>query len=105
MHWTMFAKSIKIFNHNLDFKKTNVHGQRPNTRAQAFLHTLTKDKISGAEKYRSERKALLTLGLPETDQTSRTISCGLKIVVGLPASAIHAKKILGSGTLESKWFD
>ena len=62
-------KSIKIFNHNLDFKKTNVHGQRPNTRAQAFLRTLTEDKISGAEKYRSERKALLALGLPETDQT------------------------------------
>ena len=44
-------KSIKIFNHNLDFKKTNVHGQRPNTHAQAFLRTLTEDKISGAEKY------------------------------------------------------
>ena len=62
-------KSIKIFNHNLNFKKTFVHGQRPNTRAQVFLRTLTKDKIGGAEKYRSERKALLALGLSETDET------------------------------------
>ncbi len=57
--------AIKIFNHNLDFKKTYVHGQGPNTRAQDFLRTLVNDKISGAEKYRTERKALLALGLPK----------------------------------------
>jgi hypothetical protein len=60
--------SIKIFNYNLDIKKNIVHGQRPNTRAQDFLRTLAKDKISGADKYRTERTALLALGLPEDDQ-------------------------------------
>lgn len=60
--------SIKIFNHNLDFKKTSVHGQKPNTRAQKFLRTLASDKINGAEKYRAERTALLNLGLPEDDE-------------------------------------
>jgi hypothetical protein len=60
--------SVKIFNHNLDFKKINVYGQGPNTRAQNFLQTLSKDKVSGADKYRTQHKALIELGLPIDDQ-------------------------------------
>jgi len=62
-------EKIKIFNANLDFKKANVFGQRANTRAQAFLSQLAADKISGAEKYRVARRALIRLGLSESDAT------------------------------------
>ena len=58
---------IKIFNANLDFKKANVFGQRANTRAQAFLSQLAVDKVTGAEKYRVARRALIRLGLSESD--------------------------------------
>jgi hypothetical protein len=69
MHWTTFASPSRFLTTTSTSRKLFVHGQRPNTRAQSFLRTLTKDKICGAEKYRSERKALLALGLPATDQT------------------------------------
>jgi hypothetical protein len=58
-------EKIKIFNANLDFKKVNVFGQRANTRAQQFLSHLAADKVSGAEKYRVARQALIRLGLSE----------------------------------------
>jgi hypothetical protein len=58
---------IKIFNANIDFKKTNVFGQGANTRAQVFLSQLSADKVGAAEKYRVARQALITLGLPESD--------------------------------------
>jgi len=60
-------EKIKIFNTNLDFKKANVFGQRANTRAQVFLSQLAADKVSGAEKYRVVRRALIRLGLSESD--------------------------------------
>jgi len=60
-------EKIKIFNANLDFKKANVFGQRANTRAQQFLSHLAADKVSGAEKYRVARRALIRLGLSELD--------------------------------------
>ena len=60
-------EKIKIFNANLDFKKANVFGQRTNTRAQNFLSQLAADKVSGAEKYRVARRALIRLGLSESD--------------------------------------
>ena len=59
--------SIKTFNHNLDLKKTAVFGQHANTRAQGFLKQLAADKVSGAEKYRRMRAALIALGLPQND--------------------------------------
>ena len=61
--------SIKTFNFNLAFKVNFVHGQGPNTRAQAFLGTLAADKVSAADKYRRAWSALVALGLPETDRT------------------------------------
>ena len=88
-----------LFNHNLDFKKTNVHGQRPNTRAQTFLLTLTEDKISGAEKCRSERKALLALGLPETDQTLQDLQDDQ-----LWSKDISRPARLGDSRKEDPWF-
>ena len=60
-------ETIKIFNAHLDFKKTNVFGQRANTRAQDFLRQLSADKYSAAEKYRVARRALIALGLPESN--------------------------------------
>jgi hypothetical protein len=61
------CEKIKNFNANLDFKKANVFGQRANTRAQQFLSRLAGDKVSGAEKYRIARRALIRLGLSELD--------------------------------------
>ena len=59
-------EKIKIFNVNLDFKKKNVFGQGPNTRAQAFLKQLTADKVNAADKYRIAYRALICLGKAET---------------------------------------
>ena len=59
--------AIQTFNYNTKFKVDNVRGQRPNTRAQEFLSSLSKDKVSAADKYRRVRTALLRLGLPEGD--------------------------------------
>ena len=64
---------IKIFNANLDFKKQNVYGQKPNTRAQQYLRTLSDDKISAADKYRRARAALLQLGLSGCDSSLRAL--------------------------------
>lgn len=63
-----FREAIKTFNYNLAFKKTNIHGQRANTRAQSFLRSLAGDKVSAADKYRRARTALLSLGLREDDK-------------------------------------
>jgi hypothetical protein len=60
-------EAIKTFNYNLAFKKTNIHRQRANTRAQNFLQLLSKDRVSAADKYRRARAVLLKLGLPKTD--------------------------------------
>jgi hypothetical protein len=64
---------IKIFNTNLAFKKGNVFGQQPNTRAQQYLKTLLADKVNAADKYRQARQALLNLGLSESDQSLRPL--------------------------------
>jgi hypothetical protein len=61
------CEAIKTFNYNLAFKKTHIHRQRANTRAQTFLQSLSKDRVSTADKYRHARVALLKLGLPKTD--------------------------------------
>lgn len=60
-------EKIKIFNANLDFKKKNIFGQGPNTRAQAFLKQLTADKVNAADKYRMAYRALLYLGLSKAE--------------------------------------
>jgi hypothetical protein len=61
--------AIQTFNYNVKFKLDNVRGQRPNTCAQEFLSSLSKDKVSAADKYRRVRTALLTLGLSENDKS------------------------------------
>jgi len=60
-------EKIKIFNANSDFKKKNVFGQSANTRAHAFLKQLSTDKVSAADKYRLARRALVSLGLSNSD--------------------------------------
>jgi hypothetical protein len=61
--------AIQTFNYSVKFKANNVRGQHPNTRAQQFLSSLSKDKISTADKYRRVRMALLALGLSENDNS------------------------------------
>ncbi|TFK59425.1 hypothetical protein BDN72DRAFT_780779 [Pluteus cervinus] len=91
--------AIKTFNANLKFKKDNVHGQHPNTRAQLFLATLNQDKVSALEKYNRSRDALLRLGLPPNDKTlqplDKTQLWGRDM--GLPAE-------LGDTHKDEPWF-
>jgi hypothetical protein len=61
--------AIKDYNCSLAYKVAFVHGQDPKTRAQHFLHTLSKSKVTAADKYRNARRALLALGLPSDDRT------------------------------------
>ena len=60
--------AIQTFNYNIKFKLDNVHGQCPNTHAKQFLLSLSKDKVSAADKYRQVRNALLALGLSVDDK-------------------------------------
>ncbi|KAJ6522886.1 hypothetical protein B0H19DRAFT_1345812 [Mycena capillaripes] len=61
--------AIKTFNFNVAFKIANIMGQAANTRAQNFLQTLANDRIRAADKYRIARKALLGLGMSDSDPT------------------------------------
>lgn len=65
--------AIKVFNVNLDFKKTQVFGYGPNTRAQKLLQELQSDKVSSAATYRMAREGLLALGLREDDEILREL--------------------------------
>ncbi|TFK60799.1 hypothetical protein BDN72DRAFT_744711, partial [Pluteus cervinus] len=61
--------AIQTFNANLKFKKEYVHGQSSNTRAQAFLRTLSNDKESAFDTYTRAREALIRLGFPRNDKS------------------------------------
>ena len=91
--------SIKTFNHNLQYKAKNIHGQGPNTRAQAFLSTLSADKISAADNYRRARSALLALDLPEDDPTLRPLFDNQ-----LWMTNISQPMQLGDSKKEDPWF-
>lgn len=58
---------IQEFNYNLLDKKNNVHGIAATLRSESFLRVLTLDKQIAARTYRRSRKAMLSLGLSETD--------------------------------------
>ena len=64
---------IQEFNYNLLDKKNNVHGIAATLRAELFLCVFTSDKKIAAETYRRARKALLSLGLSETDSHWREL--------------------------------
>ena len=58
---------IQEYNYNLLDKKHNVHGVAAGIRSGTFFRVLTSDKRSSANKYRRTRRALIALGLPQTD--------------------------------------
>jgi hypothetical protein len=92
-------EAIKTFNYNIAFKKTNIRGQRANTRAQTFLQSLAKDKVSAADKYRRARVALVKLGLSEDD----------KVLQPLHDSELWMKNVneprkLGETSTPDPWF-
>jgi hypothetical protein len=92
--------AIQTFNHNLKFKVDQVCGQGANTRAQAFLRTLSSNKINAADKYWTARTALLALGLQQmTYHYSRCIilSCGARMTVRCQAREIQGRRTRGSG--------
>ncbi|KAJ7026207.1 hypothetical protein C8F04DRAFT_896642, partial [Mycena alexandri] len=60
--------AIRTLNVNLEAKRAALHGTGANTRGQNYLKTLANDvKIAGSS-YRTDREALLKLGLPEDDE-------------------------------------
>lgn len=91
--------AIKTFNYNLKFKVQNVRGQSANTRAQAFLTTLTTDKIKSAQKYRLARNALIALGLSSTDLSLQPL-----IDSQLWAKDSSKPSRLGDTRTEEPWF-
>jgi len=93
------CEKIKIFNANLDFKKKNVFGQGPNTRAHVFLKELATDKINAADKYRVAYRALLSLGLSASDSSLQELHNDQ--LFGKDASR-PAK--LGDSKREDPWF-
>lgn len=64
---------IQEFNYNLLDKKNNVHGIAATLRSESFLRVFTSDKKIAAETYRRSRKAMLSLGLSETDSHWREL--------------------------------
>ena len=93
------CEKIKIFNANLDFKKKNVFGQGPNTRAQNFLKQLAADKVNAADKYRIAYRALISLGLSASDLSLQELRDDQ--LFGKDASRL-AK--LGDSKREDPWF-
>ncbi|KAG6836332.1 hypothetical protein H0H93_009028 [Arthromyces matolae] len=66
--------TIKTINANLQFKKNNVSGQRPNTRAQQHLKTLLADRNDAVDRYHHAYSTLVELGMSETDQALRPLT-------------------------------
>jgi len=92
-------EAIKTFNYNIAFKKTNICGQQADTRAQTFLQSLAKDKVSAADKYRRGHVALVKLGLSEDD----------KVLQPLHNSELWTKNVnepqkLGETSTPNPWF-
>jgi hypothetical protein len=92
-------EAIKTFNYNISFKKTNIHGQRANTRAQAFLQSLTRDKVSAADKYRRARAALVKLGLSQDDTTLQPLYDN-----ELWMKNVNEPRKLGETVIPDPWF-
>ncbi|KDQ18592.1 hypothetical protein BOTBODRAFT_171407, partial [Botryobasidium botryosum FD-172 SS1] len=67
--------AIKRRAFGLKLKKGNKsgRGQKANTRMQTQLRALQADVVKHAEKYRSARKALRSLGMPKEDKTFRPL--------------------------------
>lgn len=60
--------AIHIYNASCQEKKTQVFGQRPQTRAWTILNSLKNDTRECAKRYRLSYSALLTLGLPKDSE-------------------------------------
>ncbi|TFK58984.1 hypothetical protein BDN72DRAFT_723932, partial [Pluteus cervinus] len=91
--------AIKTFNANYRDKQTSIRGQHPNTRAQAFLDTLQKDKVSALEKYNRSRDALLRLGFSPHNKSLQPLSKSQ-----LWGRDMGAPAELGATRKEEPWF-
>ncbi|TFK61727.1 hypothetical protein BDN72DRAFT_777913 [Pluteus cervinus] len=92
-------RAIHIFNSNLQFKKSNIRGQRPNTRAQAFLQSLSTHKTNAAVRYRHSREAMLQLGLSPTDKSLQPLKNDQ-----LWGKVRDGPAKLGDSKLQEPWF-
>ncbi|KAJ7504835.1 hypothetical protein B0H11DRAFT_2343124 [Mycena galericulata] len=65
--------AIQTLNFNLEIKKTQIHGTGSNTKGQNFLKVLSNDIQFPADTYRRARKALIALGMNESDASLREL--------------------------------
>jgi hypothetical protein len=91
--------AIKDYNGNLAFKISFVRGQDPKTRAQHFLQTLAKSKVTAADKYRNARRALLALGLSTDDRTFQPLANGELWMKG-----VSEPHVFGGSSISDPWF-
>jgi hypothetical protein len=96
---TKVRDAIKDYNCNLAYKKSFVHGQDPKTRAQHFLQSLAKSKVTAADKYRNARHALLALGLSPDDRTFQPLHN-----TELWMKGISEPHIFGGSSIQDPWF-
>ncbi|KAF8657606.1 hypothetical protein AX16_002162, partial [Volvariella volvacea WC 439] len=67
------VSAIQTYNFNFAKKVHNVHGQKNNTRANAFMSTLKAEQRTIALLYNGTYKALLALGRPKEDNDLRPL--------------------------------
>ncbi|KAF6747941.1 hypothetical protein DFP72DRAFT_853943 [Ephemerocybe angulata] len=94
--------AIKTYNFNVKFKKDNVVGQGPNTRAEMFLRTLNSEKVRAGQKYRQARKVLLRLGFDPHDPTLRPMDEKDEATEQSKNTSIPSK--LGDSKKSEPWF-
>jgi hypothetical protein len=96
---TKVRDAIKDYNCNLAYKRSFVHGQDPKTRAQHFLQTLAKSKVTAADKYRNARQALLALGLSPDDRTFQPLHNSELWMKG-----VSEPHVFGGSHIPDPWF-
>ena len=65
--------SVRTYVVNRKFKRVNVHGQGPNTKASDFMKNLLKKQQSAMKVYNLGRQKMLLLGLSEKDTVFREL--------------------------------
>ncbi|KAG6848173.1 hypothetical protein H0H93_002703 [Arthromyces matolae] len=91
--------AIKTVNANVHFKKNNVSGQGPNTRAQKHLNSLLAEKKDAVHRYQHTYKALLALGLSESDKALQPLN-----EQDAKSKDVTERRKLGDSKVRDPWF-
>ncbi|KAG6847801.1 hypothetical protein H0H93_005915 [Arthromyces matolae] len=91
--------AVKTYNANVNFKKENVFGQGPNTRAQKLLNTLQSEKIIAMKRYNLAYTKLLALGLSSSDAKLQPLNETM-----LWVKNVTQRHQLGSSKIVDPWY-